>query len=449
MISLLTRLAVLVGFMVYFSACNKEELQLLQIDDNPEYLDRAAANDACDTLLPVVFMHGALASGDTYANQVMRFLSNGYCGHLLFAYDWNSTGGAGDVNQLDTYIDTVLARTGATKVNLVGHSAGGGLGYSYCSNSGRAAKVAHYVHIGSNSQNQPAGPGGEVPTLCISSPDDAVTGATSITGATNVTLAGLDHYQVATGADAFREMYRFFHSGVEPSTINITPKGPLVCVGGRAVTLGENAPKSGATIRIFEVDETTGIRTSANALHTLTSDAKGYWGPVNVSANTKYEFELVPGGSDRVIHYFREGFIHDNPLVYLRAFPPAASTAGLLLSGISSNDNQTAMAVFGANQAIIAGRDNLVVNGTTLSTQAYTPESNTVIAMFLFDGNNNGQSDFTVPGLFGVLNVFLTARDMFFPTAPPGHIPLEFNGRTMGVPNFRSASDGVIVAVFD
>jgi hypothetical protein len=434
--------------MLWLPGCVKEEAEWLEVNDTAQLLDEVDDN-GCDTLLPVVFMHGALASGDTYATQVQRFTSNGYCNDLLYAYDWNTLGGGGDVNSLDAFIDTVLARTGATQVNLVGHSAGGGLGYSYCSNAAHAAKVAHYVHIGSSSQAQPAGPAGEVPTLCISSADDAVTGAVTVTGAENVTISGLDHYQVATGAEPFRNMYRFFHGGTEPQTTSITTMGASVCVAGRGVTLGENAPKAGASVRIYEIDPATGLRLSQTPDHDLTTDSEGYWGPVNVKNGVKYEFEITPGGSDRVIHYYREGFIHDNPLVYLRAFPPASSTAGLLLSGIPSNDDQTAMAVFTANQAVVAGRDDLTVNGTTLSTPAFTPASNTVIAMFLFDGNGNGQSDLTVPGLFGLLNVFLSARDMFIPTTPPAPVPLVFNGRAMAVPNLRSASDGVIVAVFD
>ncbi len=71
-----------------------------------------------DTLLPVVMMHGFLASGDTYARHFMRFTSNGYCGNRLFAYDWNTLGGGGNVNDLDIFIDTVLARMGTSQVNL-------------------------------------------------------------------------------------------------------------------------------------------------------------------------------------------------------------------------------------------------------------------------------------------------------------------------------------------
>jgi len=403
----------------------------------------------CKSLHPVIFIHGFLASGDTWANQVMRFTSNGYCDSLLYAYDWNSVGGGGtDQNILDAFIDTVLARTGATQVDLVGHSAGGGYGYSYCEDTTRAKKVAHYVHIGSSSQSSPAGVNDEVPTLNISSPDDAVAGATTITGATNITFNGTDHYQVATCEQAFSEMYKFFNNGTTPSVTNITSQTE-VSVSGKAVTLGENTPLNGASIKIYEVNPDNGSRLHSSPDYQLTANSLGMWGPQKIKANTKYEFEVnsnVTGA--RVIHYYREGFTHTNPLVYLRTIP-TSGLAGTLLSGLSNNDNQSVVAVFTASQATVAGRDSLTVDNVVLSTSAITPAANTVIAMFLYDGNNNQQSDFTVPGLFGILNTFLTARDMYFQTASTHNIPLRFNGRTLNVPNLKSQSDGVIVGVFD
>ena len=410
--------------------------------------DHDEPTNHCKTLHPVVFIHGYLASGDTWANQVMRFTSNAYCDNLLYAYDWNSVGGSSNQALLDAFIDTVLARTGATQVDLVGHSAGGGYGYAYCEDTTRAKKVAHYVHIGSSSQSSPAGANDEVPTLCISSADDAVAGATSITGATNITIAGKDHYQIATGAETFTELYKFFNSGQVPVTSSITPKAEIT-VSGKAVTLGENAPHNGATIHVYEVNPDNGSRLSSSPNFTLTADAQGVWGPQKIKPDTKYEFEVTSNVSgDRVIHYYREGFTHTNPLVYLRTIP-TSGLAGTLLSSLSDNDNQSVLAVFTANQATVAGRDSLVVDNVVLSTTAITPASKTIIAMFLFDANNNQQSDYTVPGLFGILPTFLTSRDMYFQTSTAYAIPLRFNGRSLHVPNLKSQSDGVIVAVFD
>ncbi len=402
----------------------------------------------CKTLHPVVFIHGYLASGDTWANQVMRFTSNGYCDNLLYAYDWNSVGGSTNQALLDAFIDTVLARTGATQVDLVGHSAGGGYGYAYCEDTTRAKKVAHYVHIGSSAQTSPAGVNDEVPTMNISSAGDEVAGVTTITGATNITLVGKDHYQVATSEETFTELYKFFNSGTVPTTSSITAQTDIT-VSGKAVTLGENTPHNGATVHIYEVNPDNGSRLSSSPNFTLTADAQGMWGPQKIKTNTKYEFEVISNVSgDRVIHYYREVFTHTTPLVYLRTIP-TSGLAGTLLSSLSENDNQSVLAVFTANQATVAGRDSLEVDNVVLSTSTITPASNTIIAMFLFDGNNNQQSDYTVPGLFGILPTFLTARDMYFQTSTAYAVPLRFNGRTLHVPNLKSQSDGVIVAVFD
>ncbi len=427
----------LVLFSVFFNSCKK-------CDDH----DRGNGAVCESNHHPVIFLHGFLASGDTWANQVMRFTSNGYCDNLLYAYDWNTLGGGNNNAALDAFIDTVLARTGATQVDLVGHSAGGGYGYGYCEDSIRAKKVAHYVHIGSSSQSSPAGVNNEVPTMNISSAGDKVAGVTSIIGATNVELVDKDHYEVATSAETLNELYKFFNNGTAPKTTAISAQ-TSVKVSGKALTLGENAPHNGATIKIYEVNPDNGARLHSTPDFTLASGVEGKWGPVEIKPGLKYEFEITSNVSgDRIIHYYREGFSHTNSLVYLRTIP-TGGLAGTLLGSLPKNDNQSVLAVFTANQATVAGRDSLIVDNTVLSTTQITPASATVIAMFLYDDNNNQQTDLTKPLTFSFLNQFLTARDMYFQASSAYAIPLRFNGRTLHVPNLKSQSEGVIVAVFD
>ncbi len=429
------------------SACKKDKLSQedkIDLDDNTN-------TPACnDTATPVVMVHGFLASGDTYANQAMRFTSNNYCGNRVYAFDWNTLSqGSNNSALLDAFIDEVLDKTGATKVNLVGHSAGGGLGYNYLSDATRAAKVRHYVHIGSGAQSGPAGPNGEVPTLNIWSPDDkVVTTGGNIPGAINVSLAGKDHYEVATCAEAFDAMFRFFNNEDAPATLGITSKSNVeIC--GRVVTLGENEAKISSTIKLYKINAATGERVSSTPEQTLTVNAKGGWGPVSVTPYQTYEFEVNTNESgDRKIHYYREGFTHSNPFVYLRTLPPASSLAGLLLASIPSNDNQSVLVVFSANQAIIAGRDSLSVDGYNLSVPDFCSEDNTTIALFLYDGNNNGQTDLVNQGLFGQFP-FLSGVDMFLQAASPAIIPCRFNGRNLFVRNWKSGSEGISIAVFD
>jgi len=139
--------------------------------------------------VPVVMVHGALASGDTYASQAQRFSSNGYSKAEINAFDWNTLTTM-PVTRLDRFIDEILEETKAPYVHLIGHSAGGGLCYQFLDDSLRALKVEKYVHIGSSGQSGPPGPNADIPVLNLNSTDDLVVEATSITGALNVSLSG-------------------------------------------------------------------------------------------------------------------------------------------------------------------------------------------------------------------------------------------------------------------
>jgi len=391
--------------------------------------------------------HGFLASGDTYATQFQRFTSNNYCADRLFAFDWNTIEQDNAEDLLDAFIDDVLAQTGATQVNLVGHSAGSGLGYSYLAEADRAAKVAHYVEVGSGANDQPAGPNGEIPMLNIWSEDDLVVTGGDVSGATNLKLSGVDHYEVATSATTFEAMYEFFNDKL-PTTTSISSQEEI-SIAGRAVTLGENMPITGATVNIYALDAATGSRRSSEADATLTTDAEGYWSGFAAEADTYYEFHLLGSGpTDRAIHYYREPFTRSNSLVYLRGFPAASSLAGILLSSVPQDDNQSALAVFTANQAVLFGRDELSVDGFDLATSEYAAPEKTNIAFFLYD-DGNSQTDGTIHSIFGLLPAFLIGVDYFIPATEPGSLELKFNGRVMHVPNLKSGSDGTMVAVFD
>ncbi len=403
----------------------------------------------CDnTLLPVVMVHGFLASGDTYANQTMRFTSNKYCSDRLFVFDWNTLAqGADNASLLEAFIDEVLAKTNAEKVNLVGHSAGGGLGYNYLSDPERSKKVAFYVHIGSGSQSGPAGANGEVPTLNIWSSEDLIVSSADIPGATNVRLPGKDHYEVATCAETFEAMYKFFNNGKAPQTTDIMAESN-VKLSGRVVTLGENQPRNGAEVKVYEVDSQTGFRKSESPNFVFTTDAKGNWGPIQVLKGAYYEFEVnTKVSGDRVIYYYREGFQRSNQLVYLRTLPPAGSFVSLLFAGIPNNANQTVLTVFAANQGISAGRDVLKVKNYVLSNETFCAPSNNTIALFMYDGNNNGQSDLTSQGFFGQFP-FLSSADVFIPTTTKTTVTCELNGRKLNVENKKS-NEGIVIAVFD
>ncbi|MFM8490073.1 MAG: alpha/beta fold hydrolase, partial [Bacteroidota bacterium] len=269
----------------------------------------------CDTCFyPVVMVHGFLASGDTWTKFQQLFHTNGYKSKFIYAFDWNSLNqlGGNTPQLLDQFIDQVLQETGASQVRLIGHSAGGGVCYTYLSDPARAAKVDGYVHIGSSVQTSAAGPGGTEPTLNIWSTEDEIVQGGNISGAQNVQLSGKDHYQVATSAESFTAVWQFFHNTLPPTT-EIKVQGPLVCVAGKVLYFGENTPLAGATVQIWETDPATGERVKTTPDFTFTTDASGKWGPENIKASTTFEFVAIPASpGQRTIHYFREPIIHLN-----------------------------------------------------------------------------------------------------------------------------------------
>jgi triacylglycerol esterase/lipase EstA (alpha/beta hydrolase family) len=104
---------------------------------------------------PVILVHGTLANMNDNWQAASPILANhGYC---VFAFNYGGSSatadlqGTGDIAasaaQLATFVNTVLAATGATKVDLVGHSQGGMMPRYYINFLGGAAKVHTFVAL--------------------------------------------------------------------------------------------------------------------------------------------------------------------------------------------------------------------------------------------------------------------------------------------------------------
>jgi triacylglycerol esterase/lipase EstA (alpha/beta hydrolase family) len=104
---------------------------------------------------PVVLVHGTLANSvDNWLAFAPYLVARGYC---VFSLDYGQLPGvpvfyglgpvADSAQQLSDYVDTVLADTGASKVDLVGHSEGGMMPRYYLKFLGGAAKVNALVGI--------------------------------------------------------------------------------------------------------------------------------------------------------------------------------------------------------------------------------------------------------------------------------------------------------------
>lgn len=104
---------------------------------------------------PVVLVHGTWENKYNNWNGISPVLEDqGYC---VFALNYgNSTGiaflnGTGDMiqsaQQIGPFVDQVLAATGASKVDLIGHSQGGAVARYYANKIGGAAKVNQVIGI--------------------------------------------------------------------------------------------------------------------------------------------------------------------------------------------------------------------------------------------------------------------------------------------------------------
>ena len=104
---------------------------------------------------PVVLVHGTFENmNDDWGGASPLLADNGYC---VFAFDYGGASGSAPVQgvgtvesgaaQLSSFVDRVLAATGAGKVDLVGHSQGGMLPRYYLKNLGGAGKTDKLVAL--------------------------------------------------------------------------------------------------------------------------------------------------------------------------------------------------------------------------------------------------------------------------------------------------------------
>ncbi|HQO32142.1 MAG TPA: alpha/beta fold hydrolase [Chitinophagales bacterium] len=392
---------------------------------------------------PVIFIHGFLAAGDTYEKQIKRFCSNGYTQADLYTFDWNSLGGTTTQPDLNRMVDEVLAVTGKQKVHLVGHSAGTRVVQDYARN--HPDKVQSMVLLA----GFPPDRQGAIPILNIYSTFDFIARlGKDVIGGTNVKQTDKDHYEVATCKETFSAMYAFFNDGELPQVLEYTPEEDVI-LSGRSGSFGENKFLANTAVEIYELDPATGFRKQTAPKAVFSTDAKGNWGPFRASPTAYYEFVVYDKVPDsRKVHYYREPFTRSDKAVYLRTFPTGFSIAGLFLSALPKDDGQCVTAFFGASQAAIAGRDELILDGNILSTNTFCSKENTTIALFAYDDNKNKVSDMRTIGAFNAFP-FLKGADIYFPVAPRSSVTMSFNQRVLRATNWKSNSEGVNVMVFE
>ncbi len=406
-----------------------------------------------DKNLPIVFVHGFMGSGDNWATQIQRFSNNGFCEEKLFVFDWNSVGGGSNTSRLlNNFIDSILKKTNATQINLVGHSAGGGVCYSYLKDSVQALKVAHYAHIGSTKMKTAAGKNAQVPTINIYSADDMVMkNGGDITGAVNIKHSGSDHMQVATSEATFSALYSFFTGSKNGANAVIKPsKAFYKIMGGKAVVLAENKPLAFDSFRVNLFNPKTGQRypsrnsePDGNYVNWTVFGNDGSF-RFNLNKNSYTEFEVHPSNGRKLFYYF-EPLLGNNKNVYLRSLPTSGMAAAML-GNIPNDDKQTALIIFSANSAIIAGRDTLAIDSIPLSLPQIMPASKTAIACFLFDDGDGVTSGKALKSFSAA--PFLTGVDVFIKAEENKTMRIYYNGRTIVLPK-RKSEDGIMIVVFN
>ena len=113
---------------------------------------------------PVVLVHGTWENKyDNFAFLAPKLKSYGFC---LFAANYSTPApvlpvlmGTGSIKasaaELGTFVDQVLAATGKSKVDIVGHSQGGMMPRAYIKYYGGASKIANLVSINGSQAGTP------------------------------------------------------------------------------------------------------------------------------------------------------------------------------------------------------------------------------------------------------------------------------------------------------
>ncbi|MFI1725529.1 esterase/lipase family protein [Streptomyces sp. NPDC020489] len=109
-------------------------------------LSLSAAPARAATHHPIVFVHGLSSSASSWDDWIADFKADGYASSELFAwsYDWTQSN-VTTAQQLSAKIQSVLAQTGASKVDLVVHSMGALNSRYYLKNLGGTAYVDDFV----------------------------------------------------------------------------------------------------------------------------------------------------------------------------------------------------------------------------------------------------------------------------------------------------------------
>jgi pimeloyl-ACP methyl ester carboxylesterase len=402
---------------------------------------------------PVIFVHGGSGSGAQFDTQALRLMSNGYPADRIAVHEYDSTFGTNTMEEvwagLDELIAELLRETGADGVDLLGHSLGTTVSQGYLTSSPeRAASVAHYVNIDGRTA---AAPPGGVDTLAVWGEGDQTR---QIIGAQNYYAPAQSHVQVATSAETFAEIYRFF-TGHEPKTTDVVPQRGRIQLSGEANVFPQNQGAGGFTLQIFEIDR-RGRREHRRPDATFAIGADGAWGPFKAHAGERYEFALTRTDGS-VHHLYFQPFLRSDHLVRLLTSRPGE---GLDLlrepSDTSAGFGVIRYKEMWGDQG--ANNDTLEIDGVNVLNPATAPRTKRVNAMFVGDDNLDGVTDLSAPVQPWFSLPFISAVDLVVPaTIPPDDtVRIEMVARAgdgdeevVNIPNWATSQNIVTITFRD
>ena len=395
---------------------------------------------------PVLIVHGFESAGSNFASQAMRFESNGYPHGWVEEIDYDSTAAVANHEEVDKQIDEAIAalkqRTGKSQVDLIGHSEGTSVSYSYLTEGAKAAErkanVAAYVNMD--------GPG--VRTLALWAERSGPTGPEGrhMEGAENVTIPDQTHVQSSTSTQSFIQIYKFFR--------NKLPKHDLVAqkniqLAGKALEFPQNSGLAGDKVEIWPLDS-NGARTTktplASFLITDPSTGGGAWGPVAAKSGVRYEFALVKPG--KTLHIYMEPFPRSDYAIRLLGSQPLENYTGKQPK--SSGAVMIRYKEYWGNEP--GQNDELLIDGLNICTPALCPVSKLVNAYFAFNWEGKEETTLNPDPVTGALP-FIQGAQVYIPASSPPNaiVKYQLNSRgggglrTLNIPNWEGTTDQVTI----
>jgi Lipase C-terminal domain/Lipase (class 2) len=399
---------------------------------------------------PVLFVHGFESAGSNFASQEMRLESNGYPRSWVGEIDYNSTAAVGDKTEVDKQIDEAIAtlkqRTGKSQVDVIGHSEGTSVMYSYLTEGAQAAErkasVARYVNMDGQEEN----PG--VPTLALWAERSGPTGPEGrhMEGAENVTIPNQTHVQSSTSTQSFIQVYKFFRNKLPGH--DIVAQKNKIQLGGKALEFPQNTGLLGDTVQIWPLNS-NGVRTTTTPLASIAitdgSTGGGAWGPVAAKAGQRYEFALVkPGG--KALHTYMEPFVRSDYDIRLLGSIPIEQYTGK--SPKSSGAVMIRYKEYWGNEA--GQNDELLINGLNVCTAALCPWEKLVNAFFASNWENKEESTLNEDPVLSQLP-FIQGAQVYIPASSPPNATVSYQlnsrggggVRTLNIPNWEGTTDQV------